>query len=134
MCLLKYLQLNCLTRIMLSEVLVQEIAVEFVTVASKYIYGLEYSRFSTKTVINPFVSHFGIIPRHCAFLWMNSNQQIHSINAYRKKKHLLWTLNLLQTNATQHQINGCRKADKKTIQKWVYIVLEVVGDLGVVSN
>ena len=31
-------------------------------------------------------------------------------------------------------MKGCLKADKKTIWKWVYIVLEVIGDLGVVSD
>ena len=65
---------------------------------------------------------------------MYSNQQIHSINAYGEKKHLLWTLNLLKTNATEHEMNGRWKADEKTIRKWVYIVLEVIGDLGVVSD
>ena len=116
------------------EVLVQELAVEFVTIAGAYVHGLEYSRLSSKTVINRFVAQFGITPRHCAFLWIYSNQQIHSINAYREKKHILWTLNLLKTNATEHEMNGRWKADEKTIRKWVYIVLEVIGDLGVVSD
>ena len=78
------------------EILVQELAVELVTVASEYIHGLEYSPLSSKTIVNRFVAQFGITSRHCAFLWMYSNEQIHSINTYREK-NIFYGLNLLKS-------------------------------------
>ena len=50
-----------------------------------------------------------------------------------QKKHLLWVLNLLKTDATENQLHGRWKADEKTIRKWVNIFIKAISELDIVS-
>ena len=112
---------------------VRDLAVEFLDLAGEMIHGLDHHRLAHKTVLNRFIAQFGITPRHCACVWIFSEQKIRQIDSNRQKKHLLWTLNLLKTGASEAEMHGRWGADEKTIRKWLYIVLEALGDLGVVS-
>ena len=110
-----------------------DVAWSFVWEAGEYIHGFE-TNIAVKTIRRRFIAHFGISPIHCASLWHHSNQRLATIDPYVKTVHLLWTLNVLKTDDTEHLLKGRWGADEKTIRKWMYIVLDVVGTLGVVRN
>ena len=117
-----------------SELRVQELAIDFVALAGEYIFGFDFSRVGANTIMRRFIAHFGVTPRLCAYVWIYTEERVLMIDKNAKMKHLLWLLNLLKTGDTEHAMNGRWCADEKTIRKWVYIFLEVVGDLGVVST
>ena len=108
---------------------IRALALEFIDLASNYFHGTLDRRLSSKTVSRRFISHFGVTPRHCALVWIYCKERVH----HCEKKHLLWVLHLLKTDATEHDLNGRWRADEKTIRKWVYLFLEVLSDLEVVS-
>ena len=109
------------------------LALEFVEIAGRFVHGMDYWRLSGITVVNRFVGHFGVTPRHCAFLWLLCEEKTLLIDPYREKKHLLWCLNALKCDETEHVLHGRWRADEKTIRKWLFVFLEALSDLGVVS-
>lgn len=112
---------------------INKLALEFVKTAGKWIHGLELHLLPT-TLTKRFISHFGVSPRHCAILWAIAEDDLLSSNALCEERHLLWTLNVLKTNETEHVLKGRWGADEKTIRKWLYICLNVIARLGLGSG
>ena len=112
---------------------IDSLAYEFVELAGAYIRGLEL-HLCTETLLRRYISHFGISPRHTAFVWYFSVERLQQTNNYIEKVHLLWTLNLLKTDETENVLKGHWGADEKRIRKWLYVCLGVLGNLGVVST
>lgn len=116
------------------EALIRGLSLEFVDLASVYIHGLNYHRLRASTVVRRFVANFGVTPRHCAFVWVYSRDDTYAIDHGRDKIHLLWTLNLLKCDDTEHVLHGRWHADEKTIRKWSKLFLRVLSSLEVVSK
>lgn len=111
---------------------INQLAIEFVSLAGASISGLEL-HLSHTTLTRRFISHFGVSPRHCAILWCVAEQDLLQADSLCEEKHLLWTLNVLKTDETEHVLKGRWRADEKTIRKWLYICLNVIARLGLVS-
>ena len=105
------------------------ISIEFLEIAGQFIHGFKFS-LSPKTVLRRFIAHFGVTPRLCAILWIYCKDRMEDLG---QKKHLLWVLNLLKTDATENQLHGRWKADEKTIRKWVNIFIKAISELDIVS-
>ena len=116
------------------EAVVQQVGIEFVTAAGDYIHGLDYTRLSVDTVRRRFVASFGVSPRHAAFVWLYCKDSAYGIDQGRTVLHLLWTLNLLKTDDTEHVLHGRWRADEKTIRKWTRIFMHVLSELNVVRK
>ena len=101
---------------------------EFLEIAGEFIHGFKLS-LSPKTVLRRFISHFGVTPRLCAILWIYCKDRMEEVG---QKKHLLWVLNLLKTDSTEHALHGRWKADEKTIRKWVTLFIQAISELDVV--
>ena len=105
-----------------------------VETAAKYIYGLEISRYSPVTVWRRFVAHFGVAPRHCGLVWLFCHEKAREIDHNVELVHLLWTMNLLKSDDSEHTLHGRWRADEKTIRKYVYVFLEALSSLKVVRT
>lgn len=116
------------------ERLISTLALEFIRTAGEYVHGLDYERLSPITVVNRFIASFGVTPRHCSLIWHFCRDDVYMADTNATKLHLLWTLNLLKTGDTEHELHGRWRADEKTIRKWVYIFLRVISEMGVVSR
>jgi len=101
---------------------------EFLEIAGEFIHGFKLN-LSPKTVLQRFISHFGVTPRLCAILWIYCKDRMGDVG---QKKHLLWVLNLLKTDSTEHALHGRWKADEKTIRKWVTLFIQAISELDVV--
>ena len=112
---------------------IKAVALEFIELSSNNLHGLDHRRYVANTILRRFKCHFGVTPRHCAYLWFYCHEKVHQKDVYLQKKHLLWTLNILKTDSTEHEMSSRWKADEKTIRKWLYLFLDALGDLGVVS-
>ena len=112
---------------------IKELALQFVDLASKSIKGLSRET-ALATLSRRFIAHFGVTPRHCAFIWIYVRERALDIDSFASKEHLLWTLNLLKSDDTEHGLQGRWGPTEKTIRKWTSIFLNALGDLGVVSD
>ena len=112
---------------------VRELALQFVDLALESIKGLSREMVTT-TLKRRFIAHFGVTPRHCAILWLYVREKALDIDSFASKEHLLWTLNFLKSDDTEHELQGRWGPTEKTIRKWTSIFLSALGDLGVVSN
>jgi hypothetical protein len=117
----------------MDEQLLYELSLSFVDIAGSFIHGLEVGRLAANTLLRRFLAHFGITPRHCAYLWLFVEENAKTKDILAEKKHLLWSLNLLKTASTEHCLAGRWRADEKTIRKWTRLFLEVLSELTVVS-
>jgi hypothetical protein len=117
--------------------LLYELAVAFLSIAGSFIHGLDARRAlsssSTTTLLRRFAAHFGITPRHCAYLWIFVEDRVKERDLFAEKKHLLWSLDLLKTASTEHCLAGRWRADEKTIRKWTRLFLDVLSSMEVVS-
>ena len=104
---------------------------EFIAIAGENLHGLEID-LSTRTLIHRFVSHFGVSPRLCALIWYVSEERLRQSNPYIEQKHVLWTLNILKTDDSEHVLSGRWGADEKTLRKWLYVCLNVFSRLDLV--
>lgn len=111
------------------EGIVESAAVAFIRIAGYYIHGFE-EHIAAKTLYCRFVAHFGVSPCHCAYIWLLTSDEMFNIKA--EKIHLLWTLNLLKTDDTEHCMKGRWGCDEKTFRKWLYLVLDAICDLDLV--
>ena len=113
------------------EELVDSVALSLVEVAGDFLHGFELSNASS-TLHKRFVSNFGVSPCLASWLWTAS------VDSFTEKKvtkvHLLWTLNSLKTDDTEHQMKARWGCDEKTFRKWLHIVLEIAGSLGLVCG
>ena len=117
----------------MDEATVNGLALSFVETAGEWIHGLEID-ISPRTLIHRFVSHFGVSPRLCAFIWYVAETRLIQEDPYVERKHLLWTLNVLKTDDSEHVMKGRWSADEKTIRKWLYICLNVIARLDLVRK
>ena len=108
--------------------LIESTAMSCFRLAGDYLYGFE-PHIAANTIRRWFVAHFGVSLCHCTWLWLLIEDDLLDIDPGASKEHLLWTLNLLKADDTEHMMKGGWRADKKTIQTWIYIVLEAVSDL-----
>jgi hypothetical protein len=118
----------------MEEEILYELSLGFIGIAGSAIHGLDVRPgSSTTTLLRRFAAHFGITPRHCAYLWCFVEEAVKKKDAVADKKHLLWCLNLLKTADTEHCMAGRWRADEKTIRKWTRLFLEAISSLEVVS-
>lgn len=87
------------------------------------------------TLQRRFRSHYGVTPRHTVLIWeCLEDAGIIRYHPSARIEHLLWTLDLLKTDATEHVLRGRYREDEKTIRKWTTIVIEALSDLNEVSK
>ena len=111
----------------------QQVGIRLVELAGEYIHGLDYSRIAVDTVRRRFVASFGVSPRHASLVWLYCKDKAQNIDSDSAMIHLLWTLNLLKTDDTEHTLHGRWRADEKTIRKWTRLFMHVLSNLDVVS-
>lgn len=116
------------------EDVVRILCLEFVDLAGEYIHGLDYRRLRAGTVKRRFVAAFGVSPRHCALVWIYIKDKTNSYDCGRQKIHLLWTLNLLKGDDSEHVLHGRWRKDEKTIRKWTKLFLHVLSNVQVVCT
>jgi hypothetical protein len=80
---------------------------------------------------NRFRSLFGATPKVCSILWISLAD---TVPAYSESKHLLWALLFLKTYTSEHVMHALTGADEKTVRKWVWIFVQLISDLHVVSK
>ena len=117
-----------------AEAKIIELAMELIDLAGVFIHGLDHHRISPNTIYRHFIAAFGVTARHAAWLWVFCECKVLELDQKSNKKHLLWTLNLLKTDDTEHALHGQWKADEKTLRKWTNIFLKALSELGVVSD
>lgn len=71
---------------------------------------------------------FGASPYVCSLLWAYLASS-GSLDSACVPKHLLWCLLFLKTYATEHVLAVIVGADEKTVRKWVWYLIEELGDL-----
>ena len=78
-----------------------------------------------------FVASFGVNPHVVAAIWNRIDSKDLAPEGMRVK-HLLWSLLFLKTyQPVAHSAPPCG-TDEKTYRKWVWIVLEILGNLDLV--
>jgi hypothetical protein len=124
----------------MEEEILYELSLGFIGIAGEFIHGLDAassssssSSSSTTTLLRRFAAHFGVTPRHCAYLWIFVEDRVKERDIFAEKKHLLWCLNLLKTANTEHCMAGRWCADEKTIRKWTSVFIDVLSSMEVVS-
>ena len=110
----------------------QELMGVFVSEAGRFLHGFE-TNMAPHTTRRRFVAHFGVSPKHCACLWQTARRNLIASDPHMKHAHLLWALNVLKTDNSEHALKGRWGADEKTIRKWLCIALDVIGTMGAVS-
>lgn len=117
----------------LEAVIIQEVeslALSFLEMGGRTFHGLEH-HVAPATRRRRFVANFGVSPCLCAWVWIIGYTHF---NLQRVEPlYLLMTLNLLKTDDTEACMKGRWGLDEKTIRKWVYITLDVIADLDLVS-
>lgn len=78
-------------------------------------------RDASRTAMLQFWSMYGISPRVCAGLWAIVYE--HGVPHACKPVHLMWTLLFLTLYSTEYQLAMMVRADEKTIQKWVWMII-----------
>jgi hypothetical protein len=90
-----------------------------------------HSNNSLNTGLRRFKSFYGVSPLICQTVWnlLNANK----LPSGSKPLHLLWTLIFLKQYNSEHVNHAITGADEKTFRKWVWIFIELIADLNVVS-
>jgi hypothetical protein len=112
------------------------LAEEFLLLAAEVVQGLDH-QLSELTVGRRFHAHFGASHRLCSYLWsyLEDTHCLRSHGLYGARKvHLLWTLDLLKGDDSEHKLKGRWGADEKTIRKWTTVFIQCLSSLGVVSR
>lgn len=87
------------------------------------------------TVKRRFKSHYGVTPKHVVSIWdALTDSGLLKEHQSAQIEHLLWTLDLLKTDATEHVLRGRYQADEKTIRKWTTIIVTALSDLNEVRR
>lgn len=74
-------------------------------------------------------SMFGVSPSICFKIW-----KLLEIPPSIKPIHLLWTLNFLKQYNTEHTSKAIFKINEKTYRKYVWIIVEALAEINVVSK
>jgi len=89
---------------------------------------------SKRVGLERFSACFGCSPKVAAVLW-NRMDDKSLLPEDMLVKHLLWGLSFLKLYNNQRvHAPGICGADEKTFQKWVWIVLDALGELELVSH
>ena len=80
-----------------------------------------------------FRASYGVSPEVCAQVWMLI---CHSLPAYHKIDHLLWTLLFMKVHSTESVLAGIAGVDEKTFWVHVWTIIFAISDLksAMVSN
>lgn len=78
-----------------------------------------------------FKSFFGVSPNVCAVIWHLIKSDSSSSN---EPKHLLWALLFLKQYGTEHERRTILKKDEKTIRKWTFLYIKLIGEMDVVKT
>ena len=121
----------------MEELIDDRVAWRFIGLASVRIHGLGIQtngRYpSPNTLQRRFKSHFGITPRHVSAIWnLLLERNIHCRHAFIQDVHLLWTLDLLKGDDSEHRLSGRWGATEKNIRKWSTILIEELSGLKLV--
>ena len=107
------------------------IAGEFVAIASQYLHG--FDSLSGAAVDTMCIDCFGISPTHIAWVWTILVDNFIDDSTAREI-HLLWTLDLLKSDATLRQLHGRWDGSAVgTIRTRIDQMLEWMYDMDVVS-
>ena len=87
----------------------------------------------TRTLRDRFVAHFGVSPRVVAAIW-NRLDDKDLLPWDMETKHLLWCLLFLKQYSQQRCMAPWCGTDEKTYRKWVWIVLDVLGEMDLVRQ
>ena len=113
------------------EELVDSVALSLVEIAGDFLHGFELSNASS-TLCKHFVSDFSVSPCLASWLWVTA------VDSFAEKQvtkvHLSWTPNSLKTDDTEHQMKARWGCDEKTFRKWLHVVLDIVGSLGLACS
>lgn len=82
-----------------------------------------------KTQKERFHAFFGASPYVCSLVWSYLVQANVALDDYCQPKHLLWTLLFLKTYSTESVLAVLIGVDEKTVRKWVWYLIEELGDL-----
>jgi hypothetical protein len=89
---------------------------------------------SSATQRRRFVSFYGASSRVCHQLWhLLLKAQIMAEFPALKQEHLLWALFFLKVYGTENVQASIVAVDEKTYRKWIWIVIEWMSNLDVVS-
>lgn len=78
-----------------------------------------------------FRSLFGTSPLICSIAWTLIQP---SLPDGGEPKHLLWALLFMKTYMTEHAMRVLTGADEKTQRKWIWIFIDLLSSLNVVST
>ena len=100
-----------------------------------YLFGARRLRNNSRIVMTRrFISHYGVTPFHVVLIWRALIASgMENEHLLFRMEHLLWTLDLLKTDASEHVLQGRYHSDEKTIRKWTTIVIDALSELDVVS-
>jgi len=87
----------------------------------------------TRTSRDRFVAFFGVSPRVVAAIW-NRLESKDLLPKDMQTKHLLWCLLFLKQYSQQRCMAPWCGTDEKTYRKWVWIVLDVLGEMDLVRH
>ena len=80
------------------------------------------------TQLSRFRGCFGTSPRTCRVIWMLLKRKSDFDN-FSSKKHLLWALNYLKTNCSEHSAHATFGMDEKTFRHWKYYMVKKIAEL-----
>lgn len=77
-------------------------------------------------------SCFGVSVHMVCTIWRILTEQ-EKMPDNAEPKHLFWALGFLKTYATEHSLAVWFKCDEKTLRKWVWIMIDALSSLEIVS-
>lgn len=85
-----------------------------------------------RTAVNRFVSTFGSDPYLVAEIWDHLQESRSTPHQFRPI-HLLWTLSFLKLYNTEAILSSLCGCDEKTLRKWVWVGIDSLSGLDLVS-
>ena len=79
-----------------------------------------------------FNSNFGCTPSVCTSLW-NRLDETNDLPRTARISHLLWSLMFLKVYATETVFASIFECDEKTLRKWIWMMIEKIATINVVS-
>ena len=74
---------------------------------------------------------YGATPQLCSRIWFTASLTLPPTTT---PKHLLWALLFLKQYSNEHSMAKDCQCDEKTMRKWVWIVIECISKLPLVST
>ena len=80
------------------------------------------------------MSYFGCSKLVCGAIWSRLlSRRLLCGNGF-EPRHLLWTLFYLKVKGTEHPMAGTCRCDEKTLRKWAWIGIDLLGELNLVRR